>query len=57
MMHRLGNRLSRGFCVEAGLEKIYDMIYQVKDLTKIRKVDTQTPYFVIDHKKMEMPQD
>ena len=32
------------------------MIFQVKDITIIRKVNTDTPYFMLEHKKMEMPQ-
>lgn len=49
--------MRRGFCVEAGMEKIYDMIFHVKDVTMIKKINTNRPYYIINHKTMELPQD
>lgn len=52
MLTRATSTIQRAFCVEAGLEKLYEMIFQVKDVTVVKGIQTDKPYFLMDRKKI-----
>lgn len=47
----------RRFCLAPEIEKVYELKYHVKDLTVLRGLNQEIPYFKINDKIFRLPKD
>lgn len=57
MIKLLTKNLNWKFCLNNRLNRIYDITFQIKDVTMIRGMTTNKPYFQIQKEKIEIPID
>lgn len=55
MLKALTRRPLYTFCLNNRLSRIYDITYQIKDVTMIKGMLTEKPYFTIEKEKIEIP--
>lgn len=48
----LSKSLGSSFCLNNRLNRIYDITYQMKDVTMMRGTSTEKPYFYLEKEKI-----